>query len=415
MFERARKERDQETRDWILRVATGLAHERSPTDRDADQVRLNALLRDRFTAPSVRSAAARRLSRLGADATSIQLLQERLTDAREHDEVRADAAVALAKLAPSDKVRSDAKRLAVRFKGELVGERLLTAMATAHALARLNRDAAVTDIAQIFDEPLRAHAGRAALIQSEPMDLEAAKVQEIGQQTEQMVGITPGHDPFEATFRMGSDTKGAGSRPDQSPSIEITMRKAFAIGRFPVTNREFHGFRDAMGLSPVEGADRHDMPVVNITWRDADAYACWLERITGERYRLPSEAEWEYACRAGTTTRYWWGDDWDDARIPTGLTEVNKYRPNPWGVWDLYGHVYEWCADPWHASHGARPKTGEVWLADGDPVRRVVRGGSWSFPTGARRNELRSSYRNERVSTDTATNFGFRLVRTLNS
>jgi formylglycine-generating enzyme required for sulfatase activity len=426
LFERAALEPvGREMQAWVLAAASGLPPAREANRHESDKQRLCDLLNDPLAPASVRSAAARRLGRMSREGRSIASLLGCLANEAE-PAVRADAIVALAKLAPErPQVGSLALELARAFKGKLTGEALLPAMATAHALARL-RPPLNDDIAKHFDAELRAHVERAVLIQGTPM----LPGETGGELMDQMVRIAPGEPQFPADFVMGADYNerepAPGSRSDQAPKQTISMKRAYAFGRFPVTNREYRGFRLAMGLAGQEdGPDDH--PAVAVSWHDANAYARWLERITGERYRLPSEAEWEYACRAGTSTRYWWGDEWDDACAPVGNrnAEVTVNKPNPWGIWCTYGHVYEWCADPWHDSHVGRPFSDEAWLAapvlvrvaDGngekDRVHRVVRGGSFNWPTGDRRRELCSSYRNEQVATHRQTNYGFRLARSL--
>ena len=420
LFRHANDEPDGKLRDWIFRLAIGLTPERAIEDRTADRSHLLALLADPNAPVSVRGAATRRLGRLGrlgGGEIPVALLLERLADSKEDLTLRADIVVALAKLAPGDTdVLSRVEELAGHFKGPLIGEPLLPAMATAYALARLRPRSSAASIAKLFDRKLQGHARRGALIQAEPMALKAARARKIGDQTEQMVRMTPGLDPFPKKFNMGSTAKDVGARPDQFPETEIEMTRHFAIGRFPVTNREFSGFCDSLGLPRSQYHENSDWPVVNTTWYDANAYANWVERIKGERYRLPSEAEAEYACRAGTTTRYWWGDKWAADRAPAGANaSVNRYRPNPWGIWCVYGHVYEWCADPWHKNHKGRPTNDAVWLEGGHPVSRTIRSGSFNWPPEHRRNklELRSSYRNEQRPDHRQTNYGFRLARTL--
>jgi formylglycine-generating enzyme required for sulfatase activity len=156
-----------------------------------------------------------------------------------------------------------------------------------------------------------------------------------------------------------------------------------------------------------------------VTWDDAKEYIAWLNRITGKEYRLLTEAEWEYAARAGATTAYFWDDEigqanancvgcgsqWDGKQT----SPVGSFKANAFGLYDMHGNVYEWVEDTWHDSYKGAPVDGTAWLQGGDARSRVVRGGSWnSIPRVPR---AASRYRN---STDGRNNlFGFRLARTL--
>jgi formylglycine-generating enzyme required for sulfatase activity len=174
-----------------------------------------------------------------------------------------------------------------------------------------------------------------------------------------------------------------------------------------------------------------DHPVVNITWNDAIDFCRWLSQKEGQTYRLPREAEWEYACRAGTTTRYWFGDDPEGLanvanvsdgtakeKFPTGVAisakdgfvftaPVGKFRPNAYGLHDMHGNVYEWCAD-WYAEdyYVASPRDDPSGPNSGE--WRVVRGGSWdSWPDDAR-----SAFRTGFTPGYRVHYFGFRVART---
>lgn len=419
---------DADLRKWLGAVASGVAPAQS-THTEEQRAKLNERLFDPIAAAPVRAAAARRLGRLPADAESVRLLNACLTQADGADlGVGADAAVALVKLTPQDaaleaNIRALITRLnaqAQHWSGAIVGERAFPVMGAAYALHRLGGK----DIADAFIAPLRPIAARAAAIQIAPMSHADAASAAIADEMDQMVRIEPG------SFLMGTP-ENAESDPEiqkfvraEHPQRKIKVDRPFGIGRFPVTNREFAAFTATTGRAPLAKADRTHHPAVDVNWHDANAYAHWLERITGERYRLPSEAEWEYACRAGTATKFWWGaaghkDEWDakwgnlqDPNIGT-TNEVTRYPPNPWGMWDMFGNVYEWCADQWRPTNADR-ENAEVWFASAEndlPHRRVVRGGSWSFPPPKR---VRSAaYRNEQSSTYVGTQYGFRLARTL--
>ncbi len=240
-------------------------------------------------------------------------------------------------------------------------------------------------------------------------------------------------------FLMGSTNKEEGRFGDEGPQHRVTIGR-FALGRYPVTVGEYRRFAEASGHRHDGGiavwtgsdwkgdaskswrdpgfvqTDRH--PVIGVSWRDATAYCEWLEVQTEERYRLPSEAEWEYACRAGTTTRYFFGDsitpknaNYNESKIEK-TTEVGAYPPNPWGLYDMHGNVWEWVEDVWHDSYNGAPTDGSAWT-DGEgkdsSSDRVIRGGSWyGIPR-----YLRSALR-YRVEPDIRSNvLGFRVARTL--
>lgn len=407
----AANEPDPEMRDWVLRVASCLPQHRDRGRGPPDGQHLKALLADRWEETGLRASAARALGRIGFnDATC--LLIERLMDRREHPRVRADSGVALTKIQPAEAL-GPVRELVGLFNGSLEGDELIAAMATAFALARLTPSEDAWNIAAKFDGPLRGHAHRAARIQPEPVDAGAAGERESGPFWDQMVRIVPGSRPFPSTLRMGSPHEDHEASPLEKPTREITMKRPFAIGRCPVTQQEYLGFCLATGRKSPDYSEMNRWPVILVNWRDAVAYCNWLERITGELYRLPTEVEWEYACRAGTMTRYSWGDDWDDNRANSNRSGLNRpsdvgsYDPNDWGLSDMQGNVFEWCADPWHESHAGRPDDDSAWLRGGDFSRRVLRGGSW----GDAPRYLRAATRNN-YSSDIRSNYsGFRLAR----
>jgi formylglycine-generating enzyme required for sulfatase activity len=155
--------------------------------------------------------------------------------------------------------------------------------------------------------------------------------------------------------------------------------------------------------------------VIKVSWEDAKVYVEWLAGETGQPYRLLSEAEWEYACRAGTTTRYWWGDEITPENANYGenlgrTTEVGTYRANPWGLYDMHGNVWEWVEDCSNDSYEGAPEDGSAWTR-GDCTRRVLRGGSWSNKI----RDLRSANRFAVRLGEWVNDFGFRVARTLTS
>ena len=227
----------------------------------------------------------------------------------------------------------------------------------------------------------------------------------------EMVAIPAG------SFRMG-DLSGEG-RPSQLPVHTVTV-PAFRMGKYEVTFAQWDACvadGGCNGYSPDdEDWGRGDRPVINISWDDVQSFIDWLNNKTNGNYRLPTEAEWEYAARAGTTTEYSWGDDighnrancdgcgsqWDfDRTAPAG-----SFPANPWGLHDMHGNLEEWVQDCWNDSYDGAPTDGSVWTS-GDCGQRVVRGGSW----GTNLWGLRSAFR---FGDDRATrnNFlGFRLAQ----
>jgi formylglycine-generating enzyme required for sulfatase activity len=221
--------------------------------------------------------------------------------------------------------------------------------------------------------------------------------------------------------RMG-DLAGDG-RAYERPVHAVEIPFHFAVGRYEVTFEDYDRFAHATGRRTAgdEGWGRSRRPVVNVSWDDASAYATWLSQQTGKRYRLPTEAEWEYAARAGTQTRYWWGDDpgnnkanckgcgsqWDNEQT----APVGSFKPNPFGLFDTAGNVWEWVADCLHKSYEGAPNDGSAWLEAkaGDCGQRVVRGGSWgSAPAG-----LRAAIRPWHVPGFRRNDLGFRLAQDL--
>jgi len=224
-------------------------------------------------------------------------------------------------------------------------------------------------------------------------------------------------------FLMGSPDWEEGSYEDERPQHRVAIARRFAIGRLPVTFDEYDWFCEATGhreaYDPGWGRGRRQ-PVVEVSWDDAQAYLAWLSQETGQAYRLPSEAEWEYACRAGTTTRFSVGDTitTEDANYRdsgSGRTsEVGIFPSNPWGLHDMHGNVLEWVEDDWHQNYQGAPRDGSAWKDKGpyqDLREHVLRGGSWY---GLSTN-CRSAFRVKHATYVTANYIGFRVARTLSS
>jgi formylglycine-generating enzyme required for sulfatase activity len=235
-------------------------------------------------------------------------------------------------------------------------------------------------------------------------------------------------------FQMGSSE---GERyEDERPQHGVTIANRFAVGIAPVTRGEFAAFISAtdhkIGTGSYAWTDRgrkndpskswrdpgfgqqDDHPVMCVNWHDARAYVAWLKkRSGGKAYRLLSEAEWEYCCRAGTASAYSTGERITPAQAnfgnTKGTTSVFKFPPNAWRLRDMHGNVLEWCEDNWHDGYSGDPPTdGSVWLG-GDASRRVLRGGSWY----GNPRYLRSAYRNRNLHGVRDIDVGFRVARTL--
>ena len=253
----------------------------------------------------------------------------------------------------------------------------------------------------------------------------------------------------EGTFQMGSRRNDDEAKDDERPRHRVSVER-FALGRYEVTRAEYAAFVSATGHDVPGGCYRRvydpgetsfwsespdgaaswrspgfaqggDHPVVCVNWRDAKAFVEWLSRETGARYRLPSEAEWEYAARAGTATRRWWGDEagaqqceyanGQDATYeqmlrrrvrdrnwngPAECTDgsawtapVGSFSPNDFGLHDVLGNVWEWVEDCWHETYARAPADGSAWTSGGECGRHVLRGGSWR----SRPRHLRSANR----------------------
>jgi len=260
------------------------------------------------------------------------------------------------------------------------------------------------------------------------------------------------------SFRMGSPAGEQGRSGDEGPIHRVGIAEPFALGMREVTVGEFRSFVQATGYRTEaersggcfwysetgwqKNAERDwrspgfaqedDDPVACVSWNDAKAYVDWLSKQTGHDYRLPSEAEWELAARAGTTTARFWGDnpdsacryanvadrtaktrypDWsihdcEDGYVHTAPT--GSFKANNFGLKDMLGNLWEWTADCWNGSYEGAPSDGSAWTG-GDCGRRVLRGGSWN----EKPEDVRSASRGRGNAEYRGSNVGFRPARTL--
>jgi formylglycine-generating enzyme required for sulfatase activity len=218
------------------------------------------------------------------------------------------------------------------------------------------------------------------------------------------------------TYRMGNDKGDISERPAHS----VRIAQPFAIGKYEVTIAEWKACADAGGCSytpRIKGAP-DSSPVHKLSWKDIQEYLAWLKKTTGKAYRLPSEAEWEYAARGGTGSRFWWGE-----RMAAGMADckdcggswnygfpapANSSKPNPFGLYGMSGGVWEWTDDCWRADHDNAPSDGKA-SSKGDCGARALRGGAWRNDQGYVHMSSRLRYDfNVRYSTN-----GFRVVRDL--
>jgi formylglycine-generating enzyme required for sulfatase activity len=265
-------------------------------------------------------------------------------------------------------------------------------------------------------------------------------------------------------YMMGAPDDEQGRSDSQTPRHEVTISRGYALSETDITEGQFREFVRASGYKPdsitMGGASVYDestgvmrddssaswekdyagrraannLPVVNISWNDANAYVQWLSKRTGKEYRLPSEAEFEYAIRGGTTTRYWWGTGTPKSKVENltgsldrspsgrrwshafqgygdgywGPAPVMSFAPNPFGLFDIDGNVSEWMADCWHDNYVRAPADGSAWINPGCSSH-VVRGGSW----GSSPEQVNSAYRQGADANVRSGRVGFRILREL--
>lgn len=256
---------------------------------------------------------------------------------------------------------------------------------------------AVLAISMVFGEP----PGKSA---PKPDKSELLKVFR-----EEFVEITPGKGDFPSEFTMGADDES----PACLPTRVARMARAFRVARYEVPQNLWEA---VMGANPSKWPGPRNS-VEMLSFEDAVEFC---RRVTvdlraagliekNERVRLPSEVEWEYFARAGTKTRYSFGEDvgslddhaWSHRNAAGNDPPVGAKKPNPWELYDVHGYLWEWCADPWHEDYAGAPTSAQVWDQGGDAKRRVLRGGSWkdnaeSLTSATRRGEA-SDFKDDAV------------------
>jgi formylglycine-generating enzyme required for sulfatase activity len=231
----------------------------------------------------------------------------------------------------------------------------------------------------------------------------------------ELVSIPPGE------FLMGSGNQFF----SEAPAHRVKIRPGFLLGRYPITLGQWLA---VMGENPSAFGDSPDRPVDSVSWQQAAEFCRRLGDQSGHGVRLPSEAEWEYACRAGTSADFFfgpWGPFRDDSEVPweaqealceyawfnlnsgDGTRPVGLKRSNPWGLHDMLGNVWEWCADVWHDDYVGAPDDGSPWVAgEEQQPRRCLRGGAWDMNAFRCRSPYRS-YDHRELATN---RFGFRVA-----
>lgn len=231
----------------------------------------------------------------------------------------------------------------------------------------------------------------------------------------EFVQLTPGQGQFAASFLMGSDRD---VPPGEKPAHKVTFAYNFDMARYEVTQELYEvvmGGNPSKWRGPRNSADK-------VTWTEARDFClkvtAELQRRQllpkNEEIRLPSEAEWEYACRAGTTTAYSFGDRLEDLTHYCWFKgnskgfdpPVGQKKPNPWGLYDMHGYIWEWCADAWQADYRGAPSDGSAWVSP-ESKERVLRGGSWADQADS----ARSAFRHHRPIDVRSDAIGFRCLR----
>ena len=250
-----------------------------------------------------------------------------------------------------------------------------------------------------------------------PKNPSSSPSHQVSQSPQIRTEILPGNIKLEmvkiptGSFLMGSVDNDESAYRNEKPQHPVNLQE-FYLGKYPITQEQYQAI---MGNNPSYFENNPKNPVENISWNDAQSFCQNLSEKTGKKYRLPSEAEWEYACRAGTQTRYYFGDDvtqlgeyaWYYGHSDSKTHPVGEKKPNNWGLYDMYGNVREWCEEGWHKNYEEAPKDGTAWNDNHSQTNcRVVRGGSWNgYPK-----HCRSAYRSCNTPDDQDYSIGFRVV-----
>jgi formylglycine-generating enzyme required for sulfatase activity len=249
------------------------------------------------------------------------------------------------------------------------------------------------------------------------IDLTVSKGPEPTTGTEMTITL-PGNVPMillqipAGTFTMGRYAGEQASYAWEGPAHQVTFAHDFYLGKYKVTQAQWQA---VMGNNPSHFTGDLNRPVENVSWEDAQDFIAAVNLLGQGTVRLPSEAEWEYACRAGTTTRFFWGDDpaylnisnyaWYEHNSASVTHPVGWKLANAWGLYDMNGDVWEWCQDWWHDDYTGAPTDGSAWESP-TGTSRVGRGGAWN----AFNEYCRSAFRSYDYPDNKANNIGFRIA-----
>ncbi|WP_375506153.1 SUMF1/EgtB/PvdO family nonheme iron enzyme [uncultured Nostoc sp.] len=209
------------------------------------------------------------------------------------------------------------------------------------------------------------------------------------------------------TFRMGSPKEEAGRYESENPQHEVKV-PGFFMGKYEITQAQYQAI---MGSNPSYFTGDERLPVENVSWDDAVEFCKKLSEKTEKTYRLPSEAEWEYACRAGTKTAFYFGETITTKLVNFGgketkLKPVGSFPANAFGLYDMHGNVWEWCQDYWHDNYNDAPTDGSAWLTGGNNTPRLLRGGCWLYIL----RDCRCAIRGSNIPAHRTSIIGFRVV-----
>ena len=257
----------------------------------------------------------------------------------------------------------------------------------------LPSSAAVPPTRQAAPQTQAAPSGAPAIKPATPQSQSASSATPAAQP------VSAVREPEMTPIRGGSFIMGSNDDVTEKPTHQVTI-KPFAIGKYPTTIREWNECVAAKACGFV-ATGKDDAPVTNVSWSDAKQFVAWLAGATRKAYRLPSEAEWEYAARGGTQTKYWWGDQFEpgiancknctDIAATEQPIKVGSFKPNPFGLYEMGGGVDQWVEDCWHKNYQGAPADGSPWL-EGECPSHVIRSGSWKNDARYVRPSSRDSY-----------------------